>query len=86
QSIVIESLKGGSKGSAVGAVTTIVTGVGVIATAPAWVPFIGGTMAISGSVLAVGAAVGGAAGVVTGAAKEYRKQKKINEEFKKAGF
>ena len=79
-------VKGASKGSLLGAAASVATGAAILVTAPAWVPFIGGTVAVSAATVATWAAVGTAVGAITGGTKEVVKQRRIDKEFKREGF
>lgn len=74
-------LKGGVRGSVAGALLSIVSGAAVIVTIPAWLPFIGGTMAMSAATMATWSAVGGAAGVLIGGGKSYYDKHKRDAAF-----
>ena len=74
-------LKGGVRGSVAGAVLSIATGAAVIITAPTWLPFIGGAMAVSAATMATWSAIGGAAGVCIGGGKSYYDKHKRDKEF-----
>lgn len=74
---------GAAKGSAVGAIASISTGIAVVATAPAWVPFAGGAMIVSGTTLAAWGAVGAALGAAAGGGVQWYTQKKNLDEWDK---
>ena len=79
--ISIAALKGFTKGGLVGSAACLATGAAVIVTAPAWVPFVGGAMAVSAATIATWAAIGACAGAVSGGAVEYAKAKKRDRDF-----
>ena len=74
-------LKGGVRGSVTGAVLSIVSGAAVIVTAPTWLPFIGGAMAVSAATMATWSAIGGTAGVCIGGGKSYYDKHKRDKLF-----
>ena len=61
-------LKGAVRGGAVGATASIASGAAVVITAPAWLPWIGGSLLVAAGTMAVWSAVGSGAGAVTGGA------------------
>ena len=74
-------LKGLTKGGLVGSAASVATGAAVIVTAPAWVPFVGGAMAVSAATIATWAAVGAGVGAVSGGVLEYAKARKRDRDF-----
>lgn len=80
------ALKGATRGLAGGGLASIVTGAAVVATAPAWVPVIGGVTAISMATVAAGSAIGAGVGAAGGAALAYLKKRRTDKVFGDAGF
>lgn len=80
-------IKGGARGAvrggAVGAAASIATGAAVTVTAPAWVPFIGGSMLVAAGTIAVWSGVGSAVGAVSGGVWAYARQKQRDDKFRK---
>ena len=81
--MVAGALKGAVRGGPAGAVASIATGAAVVVTAPAWLPIIGGTTAISMATVVAGSAIGAGVGALGGAAAAYIKKKRIDAEFAK---
>lgn len=77
----IEIIKGASRGSIVGVAASITTGAAVAFTAPAWLPFVGGALVISGATVATCAAVGAVAGGATGGGLAFWKIKRTEKKF-----
>jgi len=77
-------LKGATKGGLIGSVASVATGAAVIVTAPAWLPWVGGAMAVSAATVAVWGAIGAGVGAASGGAIEYAKSKKRDRDFEKA--
>jgi hypothetical protein len=75
-------LKGMTKGGLVGSAASVATGAAVIVTAPAWVPFVGGAMAVSAATVATWAAIGAGVGAVSGGVAEYAKARKRDRDFR----
>jgi len=78
--------KGITKGGLVGGVASIVTGAAVITSAPAWLPIIGGTMAVSAATLATWSAIGASVGATSGGIIECvkaKKRKRVDKNFEK---
>ena len=74
-------LRGGTRGGVAGALLSIVSGAAVIVTAPAWIPWIGGAMAVSAATMATWSVIGGAAGVCIGGGKSYYDKHKRDKLF-----
>jgi hypothetical protein len=74
-------MKGMTKGGLVGSAASIASGAAVIVTAPAWVPFVGGAMAVSAATVATWAAIGAGVGALSGGAFEYAKARKRDRDF-----
>lgn len=74
-------LKGLTKGGLVGSAASLATGAAVIVTAPAWIPVVGGAMAVSAATIATWAAIGAGVGAVGGGVFEYSKARKRDREF-----
>jgi hypothetical protein len=79
--IIIGSLKGAIRGGAMGAAGSILTGAAVVVSTPAWVPWIGGTMLISGATMATWAMTGAAIGAVTGGAWGFVRARRLEGRF-----
>ena len=81
-------IKGGARGAvrggAVGAAASIATGAAVTVTAPAWLPFVGGSMLVAAGTIALWSGIGSAAGAVSGGAWAYARQKQRDNKFRKA--
>lgn len=83
QKLLAKVATSAAKGSAAGAIASISTGVAVIATAPAWAPFVGGAILISGTTLAAWGAAGAVVGAVTGGGLQLYKKKSVLDEWDK---
>jgi len=83
QEIMKGILQGASKGGIAGAAASLATGAAVILTAPAWLPFVGGTMAVSAATVSAWTAGGAAIGAVGNATRRYWNIKKQETIFKK---
>lgn len=75
------AVKGATKGGLAGGALAVITGAAVVATAPAWIPIIGGTAAVSVATVAAWGGIGAAVGAATNGAVQFRKAKRRNEEF-----
>jgi hypothetical protein len=75
-------LQGATKGGAAGAAASLVTGAAVILSAPAWLPIVGGTMAVSAATVAIWTAGGAVIGAFGNATRKYFALKKRDEIFK----
>jgi len=76
-------LKGAVRGGAAGATAAIASGAAVLVTAPAWLPFLGGSMLVAGSTLAIWSVIGSGAGAATGGAMAYVQAKQREDKFHK---
>ena len=76
------SLKGAVRGGAVGATASIASGAAVLITAPAWLPWIGGSLLVAGGTMAVWSALGSGAGAVTGGTWAYIRAKQRDRQFR----
>ena len=81
--IVKGALKGAVKGSATGSVASLVTGAAVTCTAPAWLPFVGGSMLVVGTTVALWGAIGASVGALTGGAWSWWEEEEKEAEFRK---
>jgi hypothetical protein len=77
-------IRGCAKGAAAGAAASIASGAAVIATAPAWLPFIGGTALVAGATITLWSAVGGGVGGIVSGARTWWACKKEQEAFEQA--
>ena len=83
QSQVVQgSLKGAVRGGAVGATASIVSGAAVLITAPAWLPWIGGSLLVAAGTMAVWSAVGSGAGALTGGTWAYIRARQQDQKFR----
>ena len=80
--VVKGSLKGAVRGGAVGATASIASGAAVVITAPAWLPWIGGSLLVAAGTMAVWSAVASGAGAVSGGAWAYIRAKQRDREFR----
>ncbi len=71
--------RGARRGGLIGAVLSVATGAAVVVTAPAWLPWVGGCMAVNAGVAAAWATGGAVVGAATGAGKEAARQKRLNK-------
>lgn len=83
KNIISKVATSAAKGSAVGSIASVATGVAVMATIPAWLPFAGGAMIVSGTALATYGAVGAVVGGMTGCGLQLYKNKKTDKEWEK---
>lgn len=81
EKVAMGAMSGAVRGGTVGAAASVVTGAAVIVTAPAWLPWVGGSMVVSTAVLGAWTAAGTAAGAVVGGAKAYRDKRRIDRLF-----
>ena len=81
--VVVGAMKGATRGGAVGAGTSIVTSAAVIVTAPAWLPWVGGSIVVSATALAAWTAAGTAAGAIVGGVKAFHDKRRIDKLFEK---
>ena len=81
--IIRAAARGASRGGPAGALCTIVSSVAVVATFPAWVPFVGAGIVVSPAVIAIGAGIGASVGAVTTSVVESFKIKKESDAFNK---
>ena len=81
--VAVSSISGAVKGGAVGVGLSLATGAAVIATAPAWVPFVGGTAAVSATTVGVWSVCGAAVGAISNGAATAYKTHKTNQRFAK---
>lgn len=79
--VFLDALKGASKGAAAGAALSVATGAAVIVTAPAWVPIVGGTMAVSAATVGVWTVCGSLVGALGVGTKTLYDRSKVDSEF-----
>ena len=79
--VVKGSVQGAVRGGAVGGITSIASGAAVIVTAPAWLPWIGGSLLVAATTIALWSAIGSGAGAVTGGAWAYFQAKQRERQF-----
>ena len=73
------ALRGAKQGGIAGVLLSVVTGTAVVATAPAWLPFVGGCAAVSTATVAAWGGVGAAVGAAAGGVCEAVRQKKLDD-------
>src|SRR5690606_26985909 len=69
-------LRGATKGGLVGGAASVATGAAIIVTTPAWLPLIGGAMAVSAATVAIWGTTGAGVGAAVGGTVEYARAKK----------
>ena len=79
--VLTGAIKGVAPGMAAGTATSVVTGVAVVATAPAWLPFVGGAAVVSMATVGTFSAIGAGAGAASGAVIAYLKKRRIDKAF-----
>ena len=79
--VLTGALKGVGPGGAAGAATSLATGVAVVATAPAWLPFVGGAAVVSLATVGTCSAIGAGVGAASGAVAAYLKKRRIDRVF-----
>lgn len=79
--IATGSLKGLIRGGTGAAALSLLSGAAVVVTAPAWLPFIGGTLMVSGSTVAAWSATGAALGTVSGGTWSYVQERQFLNRF-----
>ena len=80
--VIKGSLKGAVRGGAVGATASIASGAAVVITAPAWLPWIGGSLLVAATTMAVWSAVGSGAGALTGGTWAFIRAKQRDQKFR----
>jgi hypothetical protein len=85
--VVLGVLYGATRGGAAGAVASIATGAAITVTAPAWLPFVGGSALVAMSTVALWSGVGSATGAIVSGARAYwtcyQEEKAFEEAFPK---
>jgi len=76
-------LRGATKGGLVGGAASGATGAAIIVTTPAWLPLIGGAMAVSAATVAIWGTTGAGVGAAVGGTVEYARAKKRDKDFEK---
>jgi hypothetical protein len=77
-------LYGGVRGGAAGAAASLASGAAVIATMPAWLPFLGGSAVVALGTVAVWSTTGSALGAVVVAGRAYFKHTREERAFEAA--
>jgi hypothetical protein len=81
--MAVGALKGAAPGGAAGAAASLATGVAVVATAPAWLPVLGGAAVVSMATVGTCSAIGVGVGAATGAVAAYLKKRRTDKVFGK---
>ena len=81
--VVTGALKGIVPGGAAGAAASLATGAAVVATAPAWLPILGGAAVVSMATVGTCSAIGAGVGAASGAVAAYLKKRRIDKQFAK---
>lgn len=82
--VLTRTLSGGIKGAAVGAAASLATGAAVVVTAPAWLPFVGGTALIAAGTVALWSGIGSGLGAIVSGSRAYLKHKQEEAAFREA--
>jgi hypothetical protein len=82
--VLTGALSGGIKGAALGTAASLASGAAIVATAPAWLPFLGGTAVVALGTVAVWSGIGCGLGVVASGARAYSNHKAAVAEFEEA--
>lgn len=77
-------LSGGIKGGATGAAASLASGAAVVMTAPAWLPFVGGSAVVALGTVAGWSATGSAVGAVVSGVRAYVTHRQDEAAFAKA--
>lgn len=77
-------LSGGIKGGAAGAAASLATGAAVMATTPAWLPFVGGSAVVALGTVAGWSATGSAMGAIVSGIRAYVHHRREEIAFAKA--
>ena len=78
------ALHGGIKGGAAGAAASLASGAAIVATMPAWLPFIGGSAVVALGTVAVWTVTGSTLGAVVAAGRAYFKHNREERAFEAA--
>ena len=79
--VIKGALRGAVRGGALGAALAIATGAAVTVTAPAWLPFVGGTMLVSAATVARWSVRGALIGATVGGVRAYVSKKRRDRKF-----
>jgi hypothetical protein len=83
--VFVGLLYGATRGGAAGAVASMATGAAITVTAPAWLPFIGGSALVAMSTVALWSGIGSASGAIVSGARAYwacsQEEKAFEEAF-----
>ena len=79
--MVTGALKGAGPGGAAGAAASLATGAAVVATAPAWLPILGGAAVVSMATVGTCSVIGMGVGAASGAVAAYLKKRCIDKQF-----
>ena len=75
------ALKGLVRGGIGGATASLVTGAAITASAPAWLPFVGGSLLVSGATVAAWSTGGAIAGTLSGGLWSYVRERQFQQRF-----
>jgi hypothetical protein len=75
------ALKGLVRGGITGATASLVTGAAITASAPAWLPFVGGSLLVSGATVAAWSTGGAVAGCLSGGLWSYVRERQFQQRF-----
>lgn len=75
------ALKGLVRGGVGGATASLVTGAAIVATTPAWLPFVGGSLVVSSATVAAWSTGGAVAGTLSGGVWSYIRERQFQERF-----
>lgn len=79
--VALGALKGLVRGGVGGTAASLVTGAAIVASAPAWLPFVGGSLVVSSATVAAWSAGGAAAGCVSGGLWSYVREHRFQHRF-----
>ncbi len=83
--LLARALSGGARGGAAGAAASLATHAAIITTAPAWLPFVGGSALVALGTVAAWSVAGSAMGAIVAAGRAYfkhhREERAFNEAF-----
>jgi hypothetical protein len=75
------ALKGLLRGGLGGAAASLATGAAITASAPAWLPFVGGSLLISGATVAAWSTGGAIAGTLSGGLWSFVQERQFQQRF-----
>ena len=78
------AMYGGLRGGAAGAAASIASGAAIVFTAPAWLPFVGGSAMVALGTVAIWSTTGSALGATVAAARAYYKHHNEERAFNQA--